>query len=163
MTFACISPDEVRKKFRLADDKDYMLGVLADLTVSTKAEVKEFLGVGKDDLKARKAPVRLDAELTMSLYNLGLWDGAIAMYMESGKSTIAHWRRRNGLQPNNMPQDERMALYQMGFDDVKIAKFTGLTKKQIFKWRHTNGLPANGQQIGKKKEAEKNEKGEPNV
>ena len=45
MNFSVISPEEARKKFEQSERKISMLNIIADLTVSTKEEVAEFLGV----------------------------------------------------------------------------------------------------------------------
>lgn len=45
MVFTVISKEEVKFKFDKAEDKSKMIGILADLTVSTRKEVAEFLGV----------------------------------------------------------------------------------------------------------------------
>ena len=45
MNFSVISPEEARKKFEQSTRKISMLNIIADLTVSTKEEVAEFLGV----------------------------------------------------------------------------------------------------------------------
>ena len=45
MNFSVISEQDVRTKFRKSDNKMAMLQVLADLTVSSKKEVAEFVGV----------------------------------------------------------------------------------------------------------------------
>ena len=45
MNFSVISEQDVITKFRKSDNKMAMLQVLADLTVSSKKEVAEFVGV----------------------------------------------------------------------------------------------------------------------
>lgn len=75
MNFAVISPFEVMHKYKYAKNKENMIGVLADLTVSTKEEVREFLGVKK---KERKKPVKMDRIEVRRLYDQGLGDGDIA-------------------------------------------------------------------------------------
>ena len=45
MNFSVISPEEARKKFEQSTRKISMLNIIADLTVSKKEEVADFLGV----------------------------------------------------------------------------------------------------------------------
>lgn len=45
MWFEVMSEGEVRRIFEQADDKNKALRALADLTLSTKKEVADFLGV----------------------------------------------------------------------------------------------------------------------
>ncbi len=49
MNFSVISEDDVRAKFRKAENKIAMIHVLSGLTASRKEEVAEFLGVTLTD------------------------------------------------------------------------------------------------------------------
>ena len=45
MNFSVISEQDVIAKFRRAENKNVMLQVLADLTISSKEEIAELVGV----------------------------------------------------------------------------------------------------------------------
>ena len=162
MIFACITPDEARAKYARAQDKEAMIGVLADLTASTRAEVRKFLGVEK---KARKEPKPLDEAAARQLYDQGMNDPRIASRLETSASTVCLWRKANGLPPipaGNPVTDNRMELYEAGMTDPEIAREVGAKPHTIFEWRKRMGLPANGTRGGdrrSKKARAKSQKG----
>lgn len=45
MDFSCLTEEEIRRKYREAKDKQRIIGVLADITCSTKDHIQEFLGL----------------------------------------------------------------------------------------------------------------------
>jgi DNA-binding transcriptional regulator YiaG len=146
MTFACLSEAEVREKYRRADDKEYMIEVLAGLTGSTHAEVRAFLGVGAKRKRKISPPTPIDGNEARRLYDLGLCDREMAEGLGVQKDKVRNWRRRNGLPCNpekKEPKDDRMKLYEQGLTDIEIGKRIGLSKNAIWYWRNTNNLPAN--------------------
>lgn len=154
MNFVVISPFEVRHKYKYAKNKENMIGVLADLTVSTKEEVREFLGVKK---KERKKPVKMDQIEVRRLYNQGLGDGDIAKKLGISRTSIVNWRQNNSLPRNGEEEwkcgritDNRMELYEMGLNDKEIAEEVGVGKDSVYKWRKRNGLPPNATRGGSK-------------
>lgn len=99
MDFSCFTEEEVRYKYRKADNKKMMVQILADLTCSSEKEMEEFLG---ENIIRGKIPERtcLDRKLAKKLYDLGMTDGKIANEMCVSKSTIKSWRRRSGFVSN---------------------------------------------------------------
>lgn len=144
MTFTCVSPEEVRAKYRAAEDKAYMVGVLADLTASSKKEVIAFLGADFVPSQ-RKAAVPLDREAAKKLYDKGHSDAEIADQLGVHYKTVERWRRENGLFRRN-PEAVAvswMELYEQGLSDVDIAQAVGVTQSTIWRWRHRDRLPPN--------------------
>lgn len=109
MNFSCLTEEEVRYKYRKADNKEWMVRILADLTCSSEKEMEEFLGANIIRAKIRKRTY-LDKELAKKLYDLGMTDGEIANEMCVSKDTIRKWRKRNGLVCN---------YYKMGEENDK--------------------------------------------
>lgn len=157
MNFECLSPDEVRWKYKQAVDKPRMVRVLADLCVCTTQEMSRFLGVAAGRLthpqhplgKAfdRKRPVKIDPEQVQALYHEGLSDREIAETLNCSRSPIGRIRRELGL-PTHNPQPRmdfaRVAqLYKQGMTDREIAQTIGANRRTVAGWRHRNCLPAN--------------------
>lgn len=99
MNFSCLTEEEVRYKYRKADNKEWMVRILADLTCSSEKEMEEFLGA---NIIRAKIPNRtyLDKELAKKLYDLGMIDGEIANEMCVSRDAIRSWRKRNGFVSN---------------------------------------------------------------
>ena len=146
MNFDCLSAEEVRTRYRLAKDKKAIITVLADLTCSSQAEVRRFLGVEKP---RSKPATRLDREKAMAYYEAGMSDIEIAEQLGVHKSTVSAWRRTNGLNSNLVvmcPADDekaRMELYEQGLNDSEIGDALHMSPATIWKWRKLRGLPPN--------------------
>ena len=106
MNFSCLTEEEVRYKYRKADNKEWMVRILADLTCSSEKEMEEFLGANIISAKIRKRTY-LDKELAKKLYYLGMTDGEIANEMLVSKDTIRSWRKRSGLVSNYCKSGEK--------------------------------------------------------
>lgn len=106
MNFSCLTEEEVRYKYRKADNKEWMVRILADLTCSSEKEMEEFLGANIISEKIRKRTY-LDKELAKKLYDLGMTDGEIANKMLVSKDTIRSWRKRSGLVSNYCKSGEK--------------------------------------------------------
>lgn len=106
MDFSCLTEEEVRYKYRKADNKEWMVRILADLTFSSEKEMKEFLGANITVAKTRKRTY-LDKELAKKLYDHGMTDGEIANEMLVSRNTIRSWRKRNGLVCNYYKSGEK--------------------------------------------------------
>ena len=106
MNFSCLTEEEVRYKYRKADNKEWMVRILADLTCSSQKEMEEFLGA---NIIRAKIPKRtyLDKELAKKLYDLGMTDGEIANKMCVSRDTIRSWRKRSGLVSNYCKSGEK--------------------------------------------------------
>lgn len=106
MNFSCLTEEEVRYKYRKADNKERMVRILADLTCSSEKEMEEFLGA---NIIRAKIPKRtyLNKELAKKLYDLGMTDGEIAKEMFVSRDTIRSWRKRNGLVSNYCKSGEK--------------------------------------------------------
>lgn len=109
MNFSCLTEEEVRYKYRKADNKEMMVQILADLTCSSEKEMEDFLGA---NIIRAKRPVRtyLDQKLAKKLYDRGMTDSEIANEMCVSKNTIKSWRQRNGFVSN---------YYKIGEENVK--------------------------------------------
>ena len=148
MIFDGITPEEVRAKYARAQDKEAAIRVLADLTVSTRDEVRKFLGVEK---KVKKPPNRLDEAAAKELYDQGMSDRKIAERLNVATYTVCSWRNANGLPyigASRQISDNRLELYLAGMTDREIGRALGLTEKCIFSWRKRHGLPPNGTRGG---------------
>lgn len=162
MKFTCLSQEEVRRKYREADDKRYIIEVIAGLTSATNREVMEFLGFDMPPQgdKPRKPNVKMNREEAKRMYDAGLTDQVIAKALGVSKNAVGIWRRKNGLESHGKPSrdNERMEMYLQGLNDVEIAQAVGVTPKSIQGWRVRHGLKANATRGGdnrKKKEGEK--------
>lgn len=105
MVFSCLTEDEVRYKYKKADDKEMMIKVLADLTVSTVDEMTDFLGVTSQKQNGRKSCF-LDQKLARKYYDAGMLDTEISKAMGVSKHTIKSWRARKGLISNSYKGDK---------------------------------------------------------
>lgn len=155
MNFTCLSPHEVRTMYKQAKNQEQMIGTLAELTDSTKTQMREFLGVAK---KKRTPPAKLDKEKAMELYQQMYTDREIANKLGAAKTTVSEWRKRNGLPSNSDPaikeqqkqrkHEQRLALYMQGKIDKEIAEEVGTVISVIHRWRKANNLPPHGTQGG---------------
>ena len=158
MNFDCLSPKEIRDRYRWADDKRYILEVLGDLTCCSAEDVALFLNVDCPPRRpeyhyipvtARKAPVRINPALMRPLYDKGLTDGEIAAEIGCTRTTVGKWRRKEGLALNVKPafyandREELKRLYKLGYTDRQIAEALHITKNTVTGWRHRRGLPVN--------------------
>lgn len=109
MNFSCLTEEEVRYKYRKADNKERMIQILADLTCSSEKEMEEFLNLNIIRARIHKRTY-LDKELAKKLYDRGMTDGEIANEMRVSRDTIRSWRKRNGLVCN---------YYKSGEENVK--------------------------------------------
>ena len=164
MTFSCLTEEEVRRKYNEAEDKEYMVEVLAGLTCASATEIMRFLGLeskpkGLD--KKYKEYTRIDREKAMELYNAGHTDNEIADALGVTNKTVGSWRRGLGLEINSRIVNDdvkRMELYRKGMNDAEIARALGQSSSAIQSWRRRCNLPANttpGGDHRKKKEGEK--------
>lgn len=156
MNFDCLSKAEVRERYRRAEKKKEIIGVLADLTLSSPGEMRRFLGL-PHKRAAKWVPIdsrrpRVDEEKALELYEAGLRDHEIAKAVGVSGNTVCNWRRRMGL-PSKYRDGtdavslERLRLYDLGMTDQEIAEETGYTKRTICEWRSKNGLPMNERQM----------------
>ena len=106
MNFSCLTEEEVRYKYRKADNKEWMVRILADLTCSSEKEMEEFLDANIIGSRIRKRTY-LDKELAKKLYDLGMTDGEIANKMCVSRDTIRSWRKRSGLVSNYCKSGEK--------------------------------------------------------
>lgn len=140
MRFDCLSAEEVRTRYRQASDKKGIITVLADLTCSSKAEMRRFLGVEKP---RSKPPVKLDREKAREYYEAGMSDEEIAQRLGVVKSTVCHWRLSAGLGCNADSEKARMELYEQGLNDQEIGDALHMSPEAVWHWRKRLGLPSN--------------------
>ena len=130
-----------------APNKSQIIGVLADLTLSTRAEMREFLGVDGQYPTAAK----MDCEKAMELYNAGMSDGQMAEKLGVSRQAVSGWRVKNRLSrptPHKVRHAEYMSLYERGYVDRIIAERVGVCCTTVRNWRRKHGLPANGSRGG---------------
>ncbi len=98
MTFSCLSKEEVRERYRKAQNKKAIIKVLAELTLSSPKEVKAFLGlpIAQNNHEAR-----------MALYLEGKNDHAIGDALDCAPHEIYSWRKKHGLPPNANPGNRK--------------------------------------------------------
>lgn len=106
MNFSCLTEEEVRYKYRKADNKEWMVRILADLTCSSEKEMEEFLGGNITRSKIRKRTY-LNKELAKKLYDIGMTDREIADEMCVSRDSIRAWRKRSGLVSNYCKSGEK--------------------------------------------------------
>ena len=88
--------------YRDAEQPSKMIQIIADLTLSDKATVREFLGLS-DKQPPKRKPKRghpLDREKALILHSQGLCDMEIANRCGVSKSAVHRWRTENNLPPN---------------------------------------------------------------
>lgn len=152
MNFSCLSPAEVRERFRRADNKRQIIQVLAELTGSSEAEMLDFLGIERPKSTA-KPPRKLDSKKAMELYREGLNDSEIARRLDVSDNSVHLWRRRNGLASHCVrvaenEETRRRSLWGQGLSDAEIGEAVGVHRKAISAWRHVRGLPPNRKNRG---------------
>lgn len=156
MNFDCLSPSEIRARYKQAEDKRYILDVLGDLTCSTPAEVAALLGVECPKrcpeyryvkVTTRKPSTKINPELMRPLYDKGMSDSEIGAVLGYSRTSVGKWRRKEGLpcntQPGSVVKHEALALYKKGYTDRQIAEALGVTKASVVGWRFRRGLPVN--------------------
>lgn len=153
MSFACISPDECRAKYRRADDKYYMIGVIADLTASNRKSVEKFLGV-------EAGVSHIDGEKALALYRSGMDDRNIAAAFGVTSCAVSVWRKKNGLpsvhSKGRIPEEKCELLYKQGYNDIEIGKALGISQSGVYSWRKRNKLPPNVARGGRRNKSEVN-------
>lgn len=140
MTFACLSEEEIFRKFAQAEDKNNMIHVLADLTCSTPKEMGEFLGV--------RWPFRsveqLDEGKALELFYAGLSDKEIADACNVCVYCVEKWRKEKKLFRVKLPpftEEQIGELYAQGMNDTIISEELGVSIGTVRKWRTKKGLP----------------------
>ena len=134
-----------------APNKSQIIGVLADLTLSTRTEMREFLGIDAQCPTTAK----LDCEKAMYLYNAGMSDGQMAEALGVSRQAVGDWRAKNRLArptPRKVRHEEYMSLYDRGFVDRIIADKVGVCCTTVRNWRRKHGLPANGSRGGDRRQ-----------
>ena len=104
--------DEIVTSYRQARNRQTQIGVLADLNVCTRKEIRELLaeaGVlsppAPETAKKGGRPISFDAELAHRLWAEGLTDAEIAEKLGIPVERFAKWRQRVGLlRPRVPPQ-----------------------------------------------------------
>ena len=137
MNFACLSEAEVWEKYHKAEDKEYIIEVLAGLTDSTHVEMRAFLGLDEKRNKRKSLIEQIDTEEAKRLHAQGLSDAAIAKNLNVSKTFIRNWRTRNGIRCNSEKSDRReslevrMELYKQGLSDREIGRRVGVSNNAI--------------------------------
>lgn len=93
--------DEIVTSYRQARNRQTQIGVLADLNVCTRKEIKDLLaeaGVLQPPPESKAGrPVTFDTELARRLWSEGLTDTEIALQLGIPVVRFARWRQRVGL------------------------------------------------------------------
>lgn len=109
--------EEIVTSYRQAKNQQTRIGVLADLNVCTRKEIKELLieaGALQQPPPESKAgrPVTFDTEKARRLWDEGLTDAEIAARLEIPTARFAKWRQRVGLLRPRTPQKNRTETEQ---------------------------------------------------
>lgn len=104
--------EEIVTSYRQAKNQQTQIGVLADLNVCTRKEIKELLieaGALQQPPPESKAgrPVTFDTEKARRLWDEGLTDAEIAARLEIPTVRFAKWRQRVGLLRPRTPQKKQ--------------------------------------------------------
>lgn len=108
--------DEIVTSYRQAKNPQLQIGVLADLNVCTRKEIKDLLAEA-EVLKAPPEnkggrPVTFNTELARRLWGEGLTDTEIAAQLGIPVVRFAKWRQRVGLLRPRTPQKNRTETEQ---------------------------------------------------
>lgn len=109
--------EKIVTSYRQAKNQQTQIGVLADLNVCTRKEIKELLteaGALQQPPPESKAgrPVTFDTEKARRLWDEGLTDAEIAARLEIPTVRFAKWRQRVGLLRPRTPQKNRTETEQ---------------------------------------------------
>lgn len=100
--------EEIVTSYRQAKNQQTQIGVLADLNVCTRKEIKELLteaGALQQPPESKAGrPVTFDTEKARRLWDEGLPDAEIAARLEIPTVRFAKWRQRVGLLRPRTPQ-----------------------------------------------------------
>lgn len=108
--------EEIVTSYRQAKNQQTQIGVLADLNVCTRKEIKELLteaGALQQPPESKAGrPVTFDTEEARRLWDEGLPDAEIAARLEIPTVRFAKWRQRVGLLRPRTPQKNRTETEQ---------------------------------------------------
>lgn len=108
--------EEIVTSYRQAKNQQTQIGVLADLNVCTRKEIKELLteaGALQQPPESKAGrPVTFDTEEARRLWDQGLPDAEIAARLEIPTVRFAKWRQRVGLLRPRTPQKNRTETEQ---------------------------------------------------
>lgn len=111
-----MSVEEIVTSYRQAKNQQTQIGVLADLNVCTRKEIKELLteagALQPPPESTAGRPVTFDTEEARRLWDQGLPDAEIAARLEIPTVRFAKWRRRVGLLRPRTPQKNRTETEQ---------------------------------------------------
>ena len=100
--------EEIVRHYRQAADKAADIKVLADLNTTGKDEIIRTLENAGEKIPGKSRGSRLDGKIK-PLYEKGLNDVKIAERVGCSDTTVANWRKRNGLPVNKGPVQEETA------------------------------------------------------
>ena len=131
--------DEIVTSYRQAKNRQTQIGVLADLNVCTRKEIKDLLveaGVLKAPPENKGGrPVTFDTELARRLWSEGLTDTEIAAQLGIPVVRFAKWRQRVGLLRPRVPPQCRE-------ETKKPAQAGGVQEKQTMKKQNVDAMEA---------------------
>lgn len=108
--------EEIVTSYRQAKNQQTQIGVLADLNVCTRKEIKDLLteaGALQQPPESKAGrPVTFDTEEARRLWDEGLPDAEIAARLEIPAVRFAKWRQRVGLLRPRTPQKNRTETEQ---------------------------------------------------
>ena len=131
--------EEIVTSYRQAENQQTQIGVLADLNVCTRKEIKELLTEAgalqpPPESKAGR-PVTFDTEEARRLWDEGLPDAEIAARLEIPTVRFAKWRQRVGLLRPRVPPQCRE-------ETKKPAQAGGVQEKQTMKKQNVDAMEA---------------------
>ena len=148
MNFSCMSADEIRQSYKTAKNKKEQINVLCELTLSSRKEMLDFLGL-PNDIKPCVDSAELEAEYRR-LYEAGLSDRQIAELTNRTKGMVKHWRDKNGLptkqtigRSKKIPEERMLEVYKMGLNDRESCVILGVSVDVFRYFREKHDLVAN--------------------
>ena len=105
--------EEIVRHYRQASDKAADIKVLADLNATSRNEIIAVLEDAGEKIPGKSRGSKLDGKIK-PLYEQGLNDVKIARQVGCSDTTVANWRKRNGLPVNRGPVQEEAAGHLPG-------------------------------------------------
>ena len=131
--------EEIVTSYRQAKNQQTQIGVLADLNVCTRKEIKELLteaGALQQPPESKAGrPVTFDTEEARRLWDEGVPDAEIAARLELPTVRFAKWRQRVGLLRPRVPPQCRE-------ETKKPAQAGGVQEKQTMKKQNVDAMEA---------------------
>lgn len=84
-------------------------------------------------------PVDIDMGEYVRLVKAGLTGDQIAEELHIGRSSLARWKKRNGIKSGREPKEYTL-LKDLGLLDKEIAKRWNISPSALYQWKKAKGL-----------------------